>query len=192
MFSQERASEVYINDQESRRTPHCSPPTSHLPTFQTPNSQTQTQTYTMHFITKIYIALSALSLAASAVAAPISVRASSDELELSARGGNGARHGWATYYSPSEGRGACGWNNKDSEHVVAISKSLWDETSHGGTSSECGKTAAVTWHGKTVNVRVVDLCPVCGHDDIDLSPSAFEKLADKDVGKLEGVSWKFV
>ncbi|KAF8605614.1 barwin-like endoglucanase [Ceratobasidium sp. AG-I] len=94
--------------------------------------------------------------------------------------------------SPSEGRGACGWNNKDSEHVVAIGKALWEETSHGGTSSLCGKTAAVTWHGKTVNVRVVDECPVCGHDNIDLSPSAFEQLGDKNIGKLDGVSWKFV
>lgn len=49
----------------------------------------------------------------------------------------------------------------------------------GGESTLCGKTAAVTWHGKTVNVRVVDECPGCGHDDIDLSPSAFEQLGDK-------------
>ncbi|KAF8599447.1 hypothetical protein BDV93DRAFT_526107, partial [Ceratobasidium sp. AG-I] len=36
-----------------------------------------------------------------------------------------------------------------------------------------------------VNVRAADLCPVYGYDDIDLSASAFEKLADT-------VSWKFI
>jgi expansin (peptidoglycan-binding protein) len=77
-------------------------------------------------------------------------------------------------------------------------------------SSMCGKTATVSWKGKSVNVNVVDECPVCGYDNIDLSPSAFEQLADKsecrllnifvqswptvgalDAGKLEGISWKF-
>jgi hypothetical protein len=43
----------------------------------------------------------------------------------------------------------------------------------------CGKTATVTWKGKSVNVKVVDECPVCGYDNIDLSPSAFAQLADK-------------
>ncbi|KAF8604838.1 hypothetical protein BDV93DRAFT_555267 [Ceratobasidium sp. AG-I] len=145
----------------------------------------------MHFLTHISIALSALTLAGSAVAAPIAVRAT-DELELNARGSSGVHRGWATFYNASEGRGACGWTSKNTDHVVAIGKTLWDETSNEGSSSLCGKTAAVTWRGKTVNVRVVDECPVCGRDNIDLSPSAFEKLADKDEGKLEGVTWKFV
>jgi hypothetical protein len=48
-----------------------------------------------------------------------------------------------------------------------------------GASTQCGKTATVHWKGKSVRVRVVDECPVCGSNDIDLSISAFEQLADK-------------
>jgi hypothetical protein len=50
-----------------------------------------------------------------------------------------------------------------------------------GVSKMCGKTATVSWKGKSVKVKVkvVDECPVCGYDNIGLSPSAFEQLADK-------------
>ncbi|KAB5595499.1 hypothetical protein CTheo_960 [Ceratobasidium theobromae] len=88
--------------------------------------------------------------------------------------------GWATNYNTQTGRGACGWNNKNSEHVVAIGKPLWESTQDGnGTSNKCGKTATVRYKGKSVQVRVVDECPVCGYNDIDLSISAFTQLADK-------------
>ncbi|KAG8711141.1 hypothetical protein FRC09_020754 [Ceratobasidium sp. 395] len=69
-----------------------------------------------------------------------------------------------------EGTGACGGRNKNAEHVVAIG---------GANKSTCGKTATVTYRGKSVKVKVVDECPVCGHENIDLSPSAFEQLAPK-------------
>ncbi|KAF8598164.1 barwin-like endoglucanase [Ceratobasidium sp. AG-I] len=146
----------------------------------------------MAILTKVVAVLLVSGLAGLVNATPIADNIPPRGLELDARGGDGVHHGWATYYSPSQGRGACGWNNKDSEHVVAISKALWDETFHGGASSKCGETAVVSWHGKSVSVRVVDLCVACGHDDLDLSPSAFEQLADKDVGQLNGVSWRFV
>ncbi|CAE6396594.1 unnamed protein product [Rhizoctonia solani] len=91
-----------------------------------------------------------------------------------------------------EGRGACGKYNHNKEHVVAIGKPLWESTQgHSGASTLCGKTATVKWKGKSVRVRVVDECPVCGYNDIDLSPAAFQKLANKDVGKLDGIVWKF-
>jgi hypothetical protein len=48
-----------------------------------------------------------------------------------------------------------------------------------GASKMCGQTATVSWKGKSVKVKVVDECPVCGYDHIDLSPSAFEQLAEK-------------
>ncbi|CEL59831.1 hypothetical protein RSOLAG1IB_03765 [Rhizoctonia solani AG-1 IB] len=100
--------------------------------------------------------------------------------------------GWATYYDTEEGRGACGRYNHNQEHVVAIGKPLWDSTQgRGGASTLCGRTATVKWKGKSVRVRVVDECPVCGYNDIDLSPAAFQRLANKDVGKLDGIAWKF-
>ncbi|CUA69416.1 WD repeat and SOCS box-containing protein 1 [Rhizoctonia solani] len=91
-----------------------------------------------------------------------------------------SRGGWATYYDTEGGRGACGNYNHNRELVVAIGKPLWDSTQgRSGASTLCGKTGTVKWRGKSVRVRVVDECPVCGYNDIDLSPSAFQKLADK-------------
>lgn len=45
--------------------------------------------------------------------------------------------------------------------------------------------------GKGVDVTVVDSCPGCGRDDIDLSPAAFKKLAPLSQGVVQ-VTWKFL
>ncbi|KAG9121195.1 hypothetical protein FRC07_002956 [Ceratobasidium sp. 392] len=130
--------------------------------------------FTMQYLLNIaIIATLFFGLVGSAFGAPIDTV---DAGEAVARGNNDVHHGWATHYDAGAGRGACGW----------------DSTSNGDSSSNaCGKTATVTWRGKSVKARVVDMCPICGHDNIDLSPSTFEQLADKSVGKLYGISWEF-
>ena len=42
--------------------------------------------------------------------------------------------------------------------------------------------------GKHVDVTVVDLCPGCGPNDIDLSEGAFKKLASLGTGRIQ-VTW---
>ena len=42
--------------------------------------------------------------------------------------------------------------------------------------------------GKTSQVTVVDRCPGCGVNDIDLSPAAFSDLANEGLGRIS-VSW---
>jgi len=37
--------------------------------------------------------------------------------------------------------------------------------------------------GKTVEVTVQDACQSCGDSDLDMSPAAFDRLADPSVGK---------
>jgi hypothetical protein len=44
-------------------------------------------------------------------------------------------------------------------------------------SKACGKTANVSWGGKTIKVGIVDRCYACGYNDIDLSPSAFQQFS---------------
>ncbi|KAG9112982.1 hypothetical protein FRC07_007820 [Ceratobasidium sp. 392] len=78
--------------------------------------------------------------------------------------------------------GACGWRSKNIEHVAAIG---------GANKWSCSKTAMVSYKGKTVRVGIVDKCPVCGNSNIDLSPAAFDQLAPKSEGKLNGVVWWF-
>ncbi|KAF8753437.1 Lytic transglycosylase [Rhizoctonia solani] len=96
--------------------------------------------------------------------------------------------------NPSVGTGACGWNNGDYEWVAAVGTSLFQEMMVDGNpnhSQACGKTANVSWNGKTIKVGIVDRCYACGYNDIDLSPSAFQQFAGLGTGKLQGVSWRF-
>ncbi|KAG8726317.1 hypothetical protein FRC11_000374 [Ceratobasidium sp. 423] len=140
--------------------------------------------------TKLTVLLvSAFGFASSVAAIPVE-----DSKSLVVRGPYDVHNGWATYYNPSVGIGACGWANGDGELVAAVGTALFQETMIDGNPNNnpiCGKTAAVTYAGKTISVKVVDRCYACGYDDIDLSPAAFQQFAALAVGKLQGVSWKF-
>jgi expansin (peptidoglycan-binding protein) len=43
--------------------------------------------------------------------------------------------------------------------------------------------------GKSVTVRVQDKCVTCAEFNLDMSPAAFNALADPLVGRLHGVTW---
>ena len=54
----------------------------------------------------------------------------------------------------------------------------------------CGRQMKVTTaDGKSVTVTVEDTCPTCAVGSVDLSPVAFQQLADLAVGRLHNVSW---
>ncbi|KAB5588833.1 putative effector protein [Ceratobasidium theobromae] len=137
------------------------------------------------------IVVSVFGIASSALAAPVETSSNST---LVARGPFDVHNGWATWYNPSEDIGACGEKHNDNELVAAIGHTLYKDMMVDGNPNHgkaCGKTAKVTWKGKSVNVKIVDMCMACGYNDIDLSPAAFRKLAPQSVGKLTGTSWKF-
>lgn len=53
----------------------------------------------------------------------------------------------------------------------------------------CGKT--ITVHGKSgasVDVKIVDTCPGCADGDVDMSETAFKKLAPLNDGRIP-ISW---
>ncbi|EUC54541.1 rare lipoprotein A-like double-psi beta-barrel protein [Rhizoctonia solani AG-3 Rhs1AP] len=135
-----------------------------------------------------------VGLASSVLAAPVDTTPAGTN-QLAARAPYDVHNGWASYYNPSVGTGACGWNNRDDEWVAAIGTALFQEMMVDGNpnhSQACaGKTANVSWNGKTIKVGIVDRCYACGYNDIDLSPAAFQQFAGLGVGKLQGVSWKF-
>jgi len=94
------------------------------------------------------------------------------------------------------GLGACGGTNVDSDFIAAAAAPLFD-TFPGATGNPnqnpiCGKQAQITYQGKIVTVSIQDRCPECAHDSLDLSPSAFQQLADFGVGRLFGATWHFV
>ncbi|KAG8713915.1 hypothetical protein FRC09_018188 [Ceratobasidium sp. 395] len=133
--------------------------------------------------------VSALGLTVSVAAAPVETTS-----DLAARAPYDVHNGWATWYNPSAGTGSCGWQNQDYEWVAAVGTTLFQEMMVDGNpnhSQACGKTANVSWGGKTIKVGIVDRCGACGYNDIDLSPSAFQQFSGLGTGKLQGVSWKF-
>ncbi|KAB5587609.1 putative effector protein [Ceratobasidium theobromae] len=117
------------------------------------------------------------------------------------------------------GLGACGWTNYDYEckdnvrrlrcvsevtdssgcsilGVAAISHDLYDNYPGyaGGNPNNnpvCGRTATVTYAGKTITVGIVDRCEGCSTWDLDLSPSAFQQFAPLATGRLYGATWYF-
>ncbi|KAF4588722.1 hypothetical protein EYR40_010276 [Pleurotus pulmonarius] len=90
--------------------------------------------------------------------------------------------GDATFFAP--GLGACGAFSQSIDLIVALSPAQFA----GGAN--CFRHIGINYGGKFVDATVVDLCPGCAGDSIDLSPSAFQVLENPDVGRIQ-VNWDF-
>ncbi|KAF8994182.1 RlpA-like double-psi beta-barrel-protein domain-containing protein-containing protein [Cyathus striatus] len=103
--------------------------------------------------------------------------------------------GDATYYNA--GLGACGIWNSDADYIVAVSAQYFD-TFPGYASGDpnsnplCGRYLQANYQGRSVTVRITDRCVGCAYGDIDLTPAAFQQLADQSVGRLHGVTWNLL
>jgi len=100
--------------------------------------------------------------------------------------------GDATFFTP--GLGACGHFNTPDDMIVAVATATFAGFPGAGANPNanpiCGKKLVANAGGKSVAVTVVDECAGCpGGQDIDLSPAAFQKLADLGVGRLHSVTW---
>lgn len=93
--------------------------------------------------------------------------------------------GQGTYYAATGG-GACGFDPTPNDLMVAaMNQPDYDN------SGVCGACVAVTGPNGSATVRIVDLCPECKSGDLDLSQSAFAKLADPSLGRI-AIQWRFV
>ncbi|MBH1937084.1 RlpA-like double-psi beta-barrel domain-containing protein [Streptomyces sp. AV19] len=100
--------------------------------------------------------------------------------------------GKMTYYD-DRGYGACGTPiDASSQDLVAIPAAWWTSTNPNNDPLCNGISVEVTYNGRTIRVPVKDKCPSCDRTHIDLSKTAFEKLAPLDRGVVNGVTWKFV
>jgi len=103
--------------------------------------------------------------------------------------------GQATFYGT--GLGACGITNKDTDYICAVSHLLFDgfEGYTGGDPNSnpiCNRKIKATYKGKSVTVTVTDRCVGCAENDLDFAPSAFDQLANEDLGRLSGMTWQWV
>ncbi|KAI5858011.1 riboflavine-aldehyde-forming enzyme, partial [Tricharina praecox] len=98
---------------------------------------------------------------------------------LTSRASGGS--GEATFYEP--GLGACGRVNGPNDMIAAVAI--------GRGKGECGNRIRVSCGGKQIEVEIVDLCASCAPNDVDLSPIAFNQLADPDQGRV-AITWEYV
>ncbi|GAB2807093.1 hypothetical protein GCM10027200_03580 [Lentzea nigeriaca] len=95
------------------------------------------------------------------------------------------RNGPATHYD-SDGSGACSYDRSPDPLTVAMNWSDYED------SKACGAYILVKANGKSVTVRVTNLCPApCRVGQLDLSKEAFARLADPQQGEIP-VTWTLV
>ncbi|KAI2619750.1 RlpA-like double-psi beta-barrel-protein domain-containing protein-containing protein [Hypomontagnella submonticulosa] len=94
-----------------------------------------------------------------------------------------AFNGDITYYEP--GLGSCGETNSDSERVVALSPAQF-----AADPAACGKTIQISLDGHTTTAKVVDKCPSCSAESIDVSSTVFQDLAPLTVGRTQ-IEWDY-
>ncbi|THU78583.1 Non-catalytic module family EXPN protein [Dendrothele bispora CBS 962.96] len=123
--------------------------------------------------------LATLALVATTLAAPTS---SNETSTLEKRIDH---FGDATWFHV--GQGNCGVFSVDSDKIVAIPKSLYDQNNGGN----CFQWVRITdqRNGNVHWGQTLDSCPSCV-DGLDLSPSLFEEFGSLDVGRFP-IVWSF-
>jgi expansin (peptidoglycan-binding protein) len=115
---------------------------------------------------------------------------SSSSSSSGAGGGTGnytgkSETGVATYYAAT-GAGNCSFDaTPDDLDVAAMDAPEYDN------SNVCGECVAITGPKGNVTVRIVDQCPECEVGHLDMSQSAFAKIADVSAGKVP-ITWNVV
>ncbi|KAJ2743605.1 hypothetical protein GGI20_003611 [Coemansia sp. BCRC 34301] len=115
--------------------------------------------------------------------------ATSQALQPTAGNSGDTFTGDGTYFSP--GLGSCGRTNSDTDLIAAIPAPQYGTNANPNNAEVCGKCALVKGPKGQVKVTITDRCPVCKAGDLDLSPSAFEKIGDFAAGRIP-ISWSFV
>ncbi|ORY02092.1 hypothetical protein K493DRAFT_196272, partial [Basidiobolus meristosporus CBS 931.73] len=101
-----------------------------------------------------------------------------------------SKRGQATYFTPE--RDACSKDGETSS-VSSLIAALSAEDFNGGKgktedSPMCGKCLKVYTRLGSVVVKVRDLCATCSKGDVDLTPTAFKRIAPLHLGRVN-VKW---
>ena len=94
--------------------------------------------------------------------------------------------GEGTYYNEADGGGNCTFDPIPGDLMVGA----MNETQY-ANADLCGAYVALTGPKGTINVRIVDRCPECKPGDIDLSPQAFDRIAERIQGRVP-ISWHVI
>ena len=94
--------------------------------------------------------------------------------------------GEATFYDFADGSGACGFPATPDDLMIGAMNAA-----DFGNSDPCGACAHVVGPDGEIDICIVDLCPDCAQGNIDLSPTAFAKIAKLETGRVP-ISWQYV
>ncbi len=94
--------------------------------------------------------------------------------------------GEGTYYLEADGGGNCMFDPTPHDLMVGA----MNEQQY-GNADLCGAYVALTGPKGTITVRIVDRCPECKPGDIDLSPQAFDQIAERIQGRVP-ISWYII
>ncbi|KAH9836430.1 carbohydrate-binding module family 63 protein [Teratosphaeria destructans] len=95
--------------------------------------------------------------------------------------------GEATFYGGNLAGGTCSFSTytlPSGVYGTALSSSDWN------SSANCGGCVNVSYGGKSITAMIVDQCPDCGDNHLDLFPAAFSALADESLGVID-VTWEY-
>ncbi|KAH8919996.1 hypothetical protein BT69DRAFT_1299791 [Atractiella rhizophila] len=103
--------------------------------------------------------------------------------------------GHGNVFDTEGGPGACGDQNTNSDFIVAIGGTLWEEFQaiSGTTNPNLNQINVQNPStGKNITVTVKDKCPGCERDDLDFTPTPFATLFDgATTGKFD-IKWDFL
>jgi len=94
--------------------------------------------------------------------------------------------GEATYYTFADGSGNCGFDPSPDDLLIGA----MNQTDY-AVSAACGSCAQLVGPSGEVTIRIVDRCPECAPGDIDLSPEAFDRIAERALGRV-AITWRYV
>jgi expansin (peptidoglycan-binding protein) len=97
------------------------------------------------------------------------------------------RTGEATYYDFADGSGACTFEARTDSPLLVAAMNAPDWAG----SEVCGTCAEITGPSGSVTVEIVDQCPECASGDLDLSPEAFDFIAERALGRV-AITWREV
>ncbi|ORX63314.1 hypothetical protein K493DRAFT_148348, partial [Basidiobolus meristosporus CBS 931.73] len=97
--------------------------------------------------------------------------------------------GDGTYFAP--GLGSCGIVSTSSQLIAAMNAPQFGEYANPSHSPVCFKCAMIHGPKGSVKVQIVDKCPSCKEGSLDLSPAAFEHIADLAQGRVH-IDWSYV
>ncbi|QRV73988.1 hypothetical protein RhiJN_02002 [Ceratobasidium sp. AG-Ba] len=106
--------------------------------------------------------------------------------ELHARGIPKGRGGVATWYQP--GLGNCGGYNSEKDMIVALPTKVYSKGKY------CNKKIRITnkKNGKSCTATVVDSCPGCDSQALDVSPAVFKAIGGPLGNGVFNMDWDLV